>query len=460
MEQQKAIKDIIFGSAYPSPYILIGPPGTGKTTVIVEAISQIYKLQPEARILLTAPSNFACDEITTRLMLYIPSSEIYRMYSKSFEKRIDDIDDNLILVSNLVNGAYEQSSMNLLKKYRIVVCTLVTAGRLALRYAEKNSFNYIFIDECASASEQSALIPISGLVSFKEEGSTNIILAGDPKQLNHIIHCPFNADSVMKISLIERLSQEKIYHENPCTTTRLVDNYRSHKSILEIYNKIFYDGELRAKAKNTGRLLGWKCLPNPTFPVIFHAIYGECGTLMNSKSLLNENEATQVLLYVTEILRNGINGFEIAQTDIGIVSPYAAQVHYIKNIFRKCSLYDIEVGSAEQFQGREKLIMILSTVRSFTSTVGFLDNPRRMNVLLSRAQAILIIVGNPVTLQRDPNWKKLIDYCEENEATTGFDKNYANDVEFLGEIVRPIQKVIISEAELTKRLTELDLAFR
>lgn len=413
--------DIVNGIAYPAPYLLFGPPGTGKSTVLVEAIAQIYKLKPKSRILLAAPSNFACDEIASRLMQYIPSSDIYRLYSKSFERKMDDIEDPLILVSNLVEGTHEMPTIALIRQYRLVVATLVACGRLSLQTMHKNEFDYIFIDECASASEQATLIPISGMTSFRENGTPNIVLAGDPKQLSPMWSCAFVRDSFNSRSMLERLSEDPLYRSSDHVITHLIDNYRSHPAILHAFNEVFYAGKLIAKAQEFEFVIGWKYLPNLKFPMIFHGVYGECGTAENSFSLINEEEVAKVLFYVTEIMRSGINGFAISLSDIGIVTPYQAQVQCIKKMFSRYGWYDIEVGSAEQYQGREKLIMIISTVRSFTNTLGFLDNPRRMNVLLSRAKALLIIVGNPHTLKMDHNWQKLIRYCELNQATIDFD---------------------------------------
>jgi helicase MOV-10 len=103
--------------------------------------------------------------------------------------------------------------------------------------------------------------------------------------------------------------------------------------------------------------------------------------------------------------------------NIGIISPYRKQVAKLKDA---CEEYkaelDIEIGSVEQFQGKEKVVIILSTVRSHTSDVGFLDSAKRFNVAMTRAKCLLITVGNPETLSKDSNWKKLVDFCEANKS--------------------------------------------
>lgn len=104
------------------------------------------------------------------------------------------------------------------------------------------------------------------------------------------------------------------------------------------------------------------------------------------------------------------------QTDIGIISPYRKQWEMIKETCNAMNWYDIQIGSVEIFQGQEKRIIIVSTVRSNTDTVGFLDNEKRLNVLLTRAKALLIIIGNPNTLSKDKHWSKVIQYCKENNS--------------------------------------------
>jgi len=115
---------------------------------------------------------------------------------------------------------------------------------------------------------------------------------------------------------------------------------------------------------------------------------------------------------------NGINGREICQQDIGVISPYKRQVQKICSHFETLELDGIEVGTVETFQGREKLIIIISTVRGRTPTVGFLANPKRLNVTITRAKALQIIIGSPATLKTDPHWYELLDWCVKNGCCT------------------------------------------
>jgi helicase MOV-10 len=149
-EQMQAIHRIVNGSAYPSPYIIFGPPGifgfcystlklfaqiaqifsgTGKTMTIVETVCQLWKMIPKSRILVTAQSNSACDEIAKRLLKILPASDILRFYTPSFEKKLDMVDEELLEISNLKTGQHQYPGYDEFYGYRVVACTLVTAGR-------------------------------------------------------------------------------------------------------------------------------------------------------------------------------------------------------------------------------------------------------------------------------------------------------------------------------------------
>ena len=160
-EQMQAVQNIVDGTANPYPFIIFGPPGTGKTKTLVEAICQIHKTIPNSRILVCAQSNAACDEIALRLLSYIDNSNlshnIYRLLAANSKREITD--EELLSISN-----YEIShlpALEILKKFRIVISTLFTAGRLAQARIDKSHFTHVFIDECGSATETAALIPIA-----------------------------------------------------------------------------------------------------------------------------------------------------------------------------------------------------------------------------------------------------------------------------------------------------------
>ncbi|XP_058836477.1 putative helicase mov-10-B.1 [Topomyia yanbarensis] len=424
-EQMTAVRNIVNRTSFPSPYLLFGPPGTGKTTTLVEAIAQICTLCPTSKILVSASSNFAANELTERLLGIIPDVRIFRYFSRSIERKRSEIKRNILKVSNMVRGKCRDPYYEDIYQSRVVLCTLTTAGRLVQANISTNDFNYVFIDEAGSAKEISTLVSIVGIATSGSTIKASVVLAGDPKQLGPVIQYDLLNQTTHGVSMMERMMNLEMYERSldtgkydPIFITQLCDNYRSHQALLELSNRMFYDGQLRAKAapEVTHRCLHWHRLPNRTFPLILHRISGKFIKDQNSSSFFNRQEAIQVVSYIKDILIIGINGRRVEQKEIGVISPYASQVNFLKQCFKKHSWNDVEVGSTEQYQGREKLIIILSTVRSNCKTVGFLDNVKRLNVAITRARALMIIVGDPIMLERDKHWRQLVNYCRKNDA--------------------------------------------
>lgn len=180
--------------------------------------------------------------------------------------------------------------------------------------------------------------------------------------------------------------------------TQLLDNFRSHPAILQFSNVLFYESKLRAKLAEPERSFGtrWNYLNNKKFPVLFHCVKEPSKIRRGETSSYNEGEIKLVRFYVDLLLRVGIDGERVSQKDIGIVSPYKAQLNMLRDNLRHAK--DVEIGTAEYYQGREKKIIIISTVRSRVN-VGFLKSEKRLNVCITRAKSLLILVGNANTLQ-------------------------------------------------------------
>jgi helicase MOV-10 len=181
---------------------------------------------------------------------------------------------------------------------------------------------------------------------------------------------------------MERLMNLPVYKKdasgayNKRMITKLLLNFRSHEKILEVSNKMFYENELVAKSESkfTHWAQNWCHLPNKKFPIIFHPTYEDHSK--EKTSLFNAKEVDIVSKYVKLILTFGINGKEVCQADIGMISPYKRQCQRLQQRCRDYGWHDIEVGTVESFQGREKDVVFISTVRSNTNCVGFLNNPR------------------------------------------------------------------------------------
>ncbi|XP_062547272.1 putative helicase MOV-10 [Armigeres subalbatus] len=424
-EQKIAVRNITNQTSFPAPYILFGPPGTGKTTTLVEAIGQIYKLRPTVNILVAATSNYAANELTSRLLNIIPEETIFRFFASSFLKKMEDTDVDVLDVSNLAGQIYSNICYEDIYMCRVTVATLTTAGRLIQANIKSKHFSYVFIDECGSAKEISSLIPIAGLATNGDDINASIVLAGDPKQLGPVIPYEFLKQTTHSLSMLERMMNLPLYARNKATKQyntdaimQLRDNFRSHDNLLQFCNQEFYEGQLRAKAPHEikSKAVGWWRLPNRNCPLIFHPIVGKTKKDDLTTSMFNKDEANQVMFYVSDLLNNGINGRQVNQSDIGILSPYARQVTLLKQLCSAKTWHDIEIGSAEQYQGREKTIIIISTVRSSCNSVGFLADPKRLNVSLTRAKSLMIVIGNMKTLEQDPLWEKFIAYCRQNNA--------------------------------------------
>ena len=417
--QLATVQHILNKTSFPSPYVVFGPPGTGKTATIVEAIAQIVKLRLKAKILVTANSNSACDEIGERLLKFIPSYKMYRLYAPSFDNSFQvrrmHLNAAMKPISNIKTGVNVYPSYEEFNSYSVVISTLVNCGRIISAGVLSSHFDYIFIDECASTIEPISIIPIVSFGAAYRRMTAQVVLAGDHKQLQGVVHSDFNEKHGFGVSLMERVMMLEKYKfpYDPKYVTQLTDNYRSHPAILHFSNQQFYRSKLRACQSEgiANFAIGWSLLPNKKFPLIFHSVKGE--SKVDGTSLFNLKEIEIVEFYVKTLLSNK----NVEPKDIGIICHYVAQQKKLKAKFKFTD--ELEIGTVDAYQGREKLIIIISTVRSQTKTVGFLKNEKRLNVALTRAKALLIVIGNYETLSKDKMWSKFLDYCQKHNAIVG-----------------------------------------
>ncbi|KDR14736.1 putative helicase mov-10-B.1 [Zootermopsis nevadensis] len=442
-KQRQAVQSIVSGTSYPAPYVIFGPPGTGKTVTIVEAVTQLYHLdKPNGHLLICAPSNSAANEVTKRLLIscqgHIPDRDIFRLYAASYN--VGAIPEELKKCSNYTDDFFFPSKEEIMK-YAVVVVTLATAARLVTGGIPAGHFSHLFIDESGQAVEPETLIPVGGLfTSEKENGRLfgQLVLAGDPKQLGPILRSPVAINLGLGMSFLERLmNQCDLYKKNerdqlynPAVLTKLVQNFRSHKSILALPDRMFYEKELQVCGDPvlTSLACSWEGLPKKGFPLIFHGVKGKDQREGNSPSYFNVQEIEVIVRYVEQLLADRFSGRKLRQQDIGVITPYRKQVEKIKQTFKKCKWEHITVGSVEEFQGQERLVIIISTVRStvellqddYKLHLGFLKNPKRFNVALTRSKALLITVGNPDILQHDEHWRELILFCRDHGGYKGY----------------------------------------
>uniref|UniRef100_A0A8C0YXS3 RNA helicase n=1 Tax=Canis lupus familiaris TaxID=9615 RepID=A0A8C0YXS3_CANLF len=381
-EQLQAMKYIIMGTTRPAPYIIFGPPGTGKTVTLVEAIKQVVKHLPKAHILACAPSNSGADLLCQRLRVHLPSS-IYRLLAPSRDIRMVPEDIKPCCNWDAKKGDYVFPAKKKLQEYRVLITTLITASRLVSAQFPIDHFTHIFIDEAGHSMEPESLVAIAGLMEVKETDNPGgqLVLAGDPRQLGPVLRSPLTQKHGLGYSLLERLlTYNALYKKgsngyNPQFITKLLRNYRSHPTILDIPNQLYYEGELQACADvvDRERFCHWEGLPRQVEKI------RHCITKLDKE----------------------LRGLD--------------------------DIKDLKVGSVEEFQGQERSVILISTVRSSQSFVqldldfnlGFLKNPKRFNVAVTRAKALLIVVGNPLLLGHDPDWKVFLEFCKENGGYTG-----------------------------------------
>jgi helicase MOV-10 len=430
-EQQLAVSRVLEGNFRPVPYVVFGPPGTGKTTTVVEAIYQLAIRK--RKILLVAPSNDAADVLLKRLSTHFSPSEMRRVLA--FSRPLDSMEASIRQYAQEALNAEEQAKAILSAK--VVVSTVNLAARFPFFGIPRGYFDVLCVDEAGHSTEPEVIAGAATLVDFS--GSGQLILSGDPQQLGPVVTSEVCRLLGMADSYMERLMKRPVYckddggNYHPGIVTKLVRNYRSHPAILKLPNELFYDGDLECSGEvlTTHNLCKWEHLPKQGFPVIFHSMEGDNLRESLSPSWFNPQEAQQVVEYVKLLLLESRP--PVQPEDIGIITPYARQAQKIRlaltaSLANSNVVDRIKVGSVEVFQGQERRVIILSTVRSEPDKVstdlrynlGFVASAKRFNVAVTRAKSLLIVIGCAKVLSMDrANWLPFLQYCRENGSWTG-----------------------------------------
>lgn len=409
--------------------LIQGPPGTGKTVTSATIVYQLVKQTGGGPVLVCAPSNIAVDQLTEKI--HRTGLKVVRLCAKSREaidspvsflalhNQIRSIDSNTELqkLQQLKDETGELSSVDekryrLLKKAAekelleaadVICCTCVGAGdpRLA-----RLKFHSILIDESMQSTEPECMVPVV-------LGAKQLILVGDHCQLGPVVMCKKAARAGLSQSLFERLVVLGI------RPFRLEVQYRMHPELSRFPSNFFYEGSLQNgvcadERKLKGIDFPW---PQPEKPMFFYVTQGQEEIAGSGTSYLNRTEAANVEKLTTRFLRCGVK-----PEQIGIITPYEGQRAYLVQYMQyqgslHAKLYqEIEVASVDAFQGREKDIIIMSCVRSNEHQgIGFLNDPRRLNVALTRAKYGIIIVGNPKVLSKQPLWNHLLNFYKEQK---------------------------------------------
>ena len=460
--QERAVNEVLWAK---DVAIVHGPPGTGKTTTLVEAINET--LMRESQVLVCAQSNMAVDWISEKLVdrginvlrIGNPTRVNDKMLGFTYERRFESHPDYpqlwairkaiRELRSNRKKGSesFHQKmdrlrsraaeieiriNAELFGEARVIACTLVGSAH---RLLEGMKFGTLFIDEAAQALEAACWIPM--------KRASRVILAGDHCQLPPTVKSIAALRAGLGKTLMERIAENK-----PEVVTLLKIQYRMNEEIMRFSSDWFYGGQVESAPQIKYRSIldydhpiTWIDTSNEENQI---TIEGEdapedSASTSSSSSAANQNsdlnfkeqfvgesygrinkaEAELTLLtlaeYFTKIGKQRVLSESI---DVGIISPYRAQVQYLKKLIKKYEFFKpyrrlISVNTVDGFQGQERDVILISLVRSNDEgQIGFLKDLRRMNVAMTRARMKLIILGNKDTMTQHPFYKKLWEYVE------------------------------------------------
>ena len=460
--QERAVNEVLWAK---DVAIVHGPPGTGKTTTLVEAINET--LMRENQVLVCAQSNMAVDWISEKLVdrgvnvlrIGNPTRVNDKMLGFTYERRFESHPDYPQLWAirkairelrkNRKKGSenYHQKmdrlksraaeieiriNSELFGEARVIACTLVGSAH---RLLEGMKFGTLFIDEAAQALEAACWIPM--------RRASRVILAGDHCQLPPTVKSIAALRAGLGKTLMERIAENK-----PEVVTLLKIQYRMNDEIMRFSSDWFYGGKVESAPQIKYRSvldydhpITWIDTSNEENQI---TIEGEdapedSASTSSSVSAANQNsdlnfkeqfvgesfgrinkaEAELTLLtlaeYFTKIGKQRVLSESI---DVGIISPYRAQVQYLKKLIKKYEFFKpyrrlISVNTVDGFQGQERDVILISLVRSNDEgQIGFLKDLRRMNVAMTRARMKLIILGNKDTMTKHPFYKKLWEYVE------------------------------------------------
>ncbi len=426
--QERAVNEVLWAQ---DVAVVHGPPGTGKTTTLVEAIYET--LRRENQVLVCAQSNMAVDWISERLMdrgvdvlrVGNPTRVNDKMLSQTYERRYEAHPDYPALwalrktmremrasskkteafhqkMDRLKNRAMElelRIHNDLFSQARVISCTL--AGS-ASRVLEGMKFSTLFIDEAAQALEAACWIAI------RKAG--RVIFAGDHQQLPPTVKCIDALKGGLGKTLMER-----IVENNPQVVTLLRVQYRMNEEIMRFSSDWFYNGEVQSAPEVRNR--GILDFDNPIMWVDTSEVDGKEEFVGESYGRINRSEAQLTIDTLQQFFEKvGRQRVIEERIDVGIISPYRAQVQYLRRLLRSNAYFKplrslITVNTVDGFQGQERDIIVISLVRdNDQGDIGFLRDLRRMNVAITHARMKLIIMGNADTMTRHPFYKKLYDY--------------------------------------------------
>ena len=433
VSQEKAVNQVLCAKEVA---VVHGPPGTGKTTTLVEAVYET--LHRENQVMVSAQSNTAVDWIAEKLVdrgipvlrIGNPTRVNDKMLAFTYERRFEAHSDypelwqirktiremtgrlrksgredrerlhnQLTKLRVRATGLEIRIDTELFTEARVIACTLVGA---ASRVLERKRFSSLFIDEAAQAIEAACWIAISR--------ADRVILAGDHCQLPPTIKCIEAARGGLGRTLLEKVVLHK-----PETVSLLKIQYRMHEDIMRFPSRWFYHDELEAAPEVKYR--GILDFDTPVSWIDTSELDLQEKAVAEGTGRLNTGEAELLVRELKNYMeRIGIRRILEEHIDFGVISPYRAQVHYLRHLLKKEPFFRpcrrlITVHTVDGFQGQERDVIMISLVRANEKgQIGFLRDLRRMNVAITRARMKLLILGEAVTLTRHPFYRELYEY--------------------------------------------------
>ncbi len=438
--QERAVNDVLRAK---DVRVLHGPPGTGKTTTLVEAINET--LMRETQVLVCAQSNTAVDWISEKLVdcgipvlrIGNPTRVNDKMLSFTYEHRFADHPDypklwqvrrdmremrrrrrekaehfhqKLDRLKELAVELEVRITGDIFGQVRVIASTLVGAGNKLL---DGKRFGTVFIDEAAQALEAACWIPI--------RRASRVILAGDHCQLPPTVKSLQALKGGLGKTLMERIVENK-----PECVSLLQVQYRMNDEIMQFSSDYFYQGRMKSAPEVAHRLIHEGDAPILWFDTSTIELGEDEQNDFKEKFVgetfgrINKGEANLTLsllqIYFQRVGKQRILNDRI---DVGIISPYRAQVQYLKRLIKKRAFFKpfrhlISVNTVDGFQGQERDVILISLVRANDmGQIGFLRDLRRMNVAITRARMKLFILGDAPTMTRHPFYRRLYDYIQE-----------------------------------------------
>ncbi|KAK0087137.1 hypothetical protein PV325_001698 [Microctonus aethiopoides] len=383
---------------YLPPILLLGPYGTGKTFTIAQALLIMLLQNPLNKVLLCTQSNSAADLYVKEFFdAWFTSTNEQRLkpmriyYKRRLRNTVHPVVRKYCLTDP--NGYFRDPTKEDIENCGLIVTTLATSSCLtALDFQP----THIVIDEAAQALECEAITPLA-LVGQR----TRLILSGDQMQLAPEVYSDLSKERGLGMSLLERL--HNLYSpRHPCRVS-LCQNYRSHAAIVQLTSNLFYGNEIEP----SGPLLPEH--PNLK-PLIFYAVAGTEVQGEHSTGFYNDEEAVELakrIAYLKSCWPDNEWG-PFSEDSIGVLAHYAEQVARIRNELRKRKLFSVNVERVLNVQGKQFTAVFISTVRTrnccrysaenSVSDYGFLTNPRLLNTAITRAKALVAVVGDPIAL--------------------------------------------------------------